>query len=364
MKSTEKMTKQILREIKKTTPFEKMVVEKLLTLPTDILNEDETKDLVAKQISQITGKDEATTRSHVTMFYNKLVFGIERKSKGCAGRKSALQKFVESLSTVKREIGEAILAGKKQLFLNRNFNPAHVTMVAKDIEKVSGGKVLITKKQSKFIKIGTKEFDGKLLNKEKVRVATVEQIIKSSDNTGTILSLPALFELETKLFKNNQLKVKELNVIGCEFNPTVQVGHNKRIKQIRKALKKIKYLSGRVLDILETPIGTMIKMAIEGNYAHAILDYCGNITTYKNEIKLALDKKIVKVGGIIMVTCTKYDRLKSGVNAINDLLELANGNKNYKIEEIEGEKVFEYTDIKNGGKHGTAMVAMIVRRIK
>lgn len=362
MKSTAKLTKEILRGANKTSSFKEMVIEKLLSLPTSVLNEEETKDLVAKQIAEITGKDESTTRSHITMLYNELVFGIKRKKKGQKGRKSVLQKFVDALSPVKKQIGEAILSGKKSIYLNRNFRPAYVTMVATKIAELSNGTFLITKAPRKGVKIGKKEFDGQLLNKEIVRNNVVEKIIASLDNTGTVLTLPAMWELELKLIKQKALD--KLNFIGCEFNPVTPIGHNKRLRQIRKRLFKLKKLKNRVLDILETPIGTMIKLAIENAYAHAILDYCGNINTYASEIELALTKKIVKVGGIVMITCTKTSRKIKGVNATKDLLDIAGRNKNYKIEKIEGQDVFEYTDIKKGARKGTAMVAMIVRRVK
>jgi hypothetical protein len=50
-------------------------------------------------------------------------------------------------------------------------------------------------------------------------------------------------------------------------------------------------------------------------YAHLILDYCGNLFKQAKEIEYAIDNNIVKVGGIIAITISKTMRSGKGVTA-------------------------------------------------
>jgi len=52
-------------------------------------------------------------------------------------------------------------------------------------------------------------------------------------------------------------------------------------------------------------IGDMLYGKKEDSYAHLILDYCGVLDTFANEIKYAMDNKLIQVGGTIAVTLSK-----------------------------------------------------------
>ena len=62
---------------------------------------------------------------------------------------------------------------------------------------------------------------------------------------------------------------------------------------------------GKNNDFYYGALGDKIKMAIENQYSHLILDYCGMLTTFRREIIMAVTNNIVEVGGTISVTVIK-----------------------------------------------------------
>ena len=62
---------------------------------------------------------------------------------------------------------------------------------------------------------------------------------------------------------------------------------------------------GKKNDFYYGTLGDKIKMAIENQYSHLILDYCGMLSTFRREITMAVINNIVEVGGTISVTLLK-----------------------------------------------------------
>jgi hypothetical protein len=370
-----KITKARLRKLTNVSEIERQIIFRLLSYPENYLNDSQIKNLVARKIANEMKMDAGNAYSKVAMFYDtfkersinekkvikkavKSIVPIKIKKALSKKEKKAIQLGAGAKAAITRRINKELAKAKREGRKLSSQDRSWITIRAKNPDKYIKDKAIA----KEVVKKGKKEFTDVLLNKDKVRKAVVELMEKSKDNSGTILTLPAFWELEKQIITRE--KLNGLKFLGCEFNPVNNFGHVKRVRKMRKVLSKNSKLSNRVIGLIETPISTMINAAIENNYAHAILDYCGNAKTYVKEIELALTKKIIKVGGIVMITCTKHSRRKAGENASITFAEMLKRNPNYKIEKIEGEEFFEYGDGKNGSKRAAKMTALILRRIK
>lgn len=63
----------------------------------------------------------------------------------------------------------------------------------------------------------------------------------------------------------------------------------------------------------------------EGTYAHLLLDYCGNLVTFRKEIEYAINNNLLQVNGVMAVTISKPIRgFDSDSNWLFDLAPLNN----------------------------------------
>lgn len=196
-------------------------------------------------------------------------------------------------------------------------------------------------------------------NGEKKQIARnviVNAIKLSNVLTGTILSLPSytLF-IELMLEK---LVSRKYSFIGCEREEKVYFRMLKNI--IKNKLKMSTYFGS---------ISEKIMQAKENEYSHLILDYCGQLTTFSDEIIYAIKNNIVKVNGVIAVTlCERsnpYDTMLAKIRNLKPSDENSNSSQdaivtyftkvsgfNYRIE-----SVTRYRDTQ-------AMILVILKRVE
>jgi hypothetical protein len=157
------------------------------------------------------------------------------------------------------------------------------------------------------------------------------------------------------------------NFVMCEEKPEVY----------RKLLLRIVNEFKHMPTLHPYKVSKLIYEAKENQYSNLILDYCGQIATFADEIKYAIDNDIVEVNGVIALTFAKrisQDASKNFIEQIellNKLPKSTYGDINESrtenavityINRICGlkyslEKVFNYRDT-------SAMILVIIRRIK
>jgi hypothetical protein len=196
------------------------------------------------------------------------------------------------------------------------------------------------------------------IKKEQGRELIREEVILSNIFDGTILTLPSdNCIMEGKL---NEDVSDKFDFVGVEFTKSV---YNRMLQQVAK--KNLPFKS-----CVHAPIGDVIAVAKENDYSHLILDYCGQLGTYHKDIEMALNNKIVRVGGVVALTLNRRGRgeLIDSMMELNPLGNVKNKmvenaiitylmklcGYNYSIE-----KVFPYAD-----KGKDNMILIIMKRIK
>lgn len=212
-------------------------------------------------------------------------------------------------------------------------------------------------------------------NKNEARNIMVRAIANSDIENYKILSLPAEhFEIEKTIY---QEVTRKYRYVMCERD-------GKTFDKLKRNLskQKTKYFIGKTPSLYCGSIGDIILNAKEDEYSHLILDYCGQIGTFHEELQYAFRNDIVEVDGTIsltfnkritpgqsMVFCNNIDKLNTyqipngvdngkSMRVIKTFINREGGYK-YNIEQI-----FEYTDNNNGTTKGASMVLVVVRRIK
>ena len=198
--------------------------------------------------------------------------------------------------------------------------------------------------------------------KAEARKQIIDAIKDSDFKYDRILSLPAdncIIE-KTLLDKVNN----KIEFTLCERTATT----------FYKLLPKVKTLKSKMpIKLFNTSVKDIIVKANENEFTHLILDYCGTIGSFANEIKLAIDNNIVEVGGTISMTFCKRAPAGVSLDFINKwerLNPLTVPTEGCRIEPAiftflnriggEGyvvEKCFPYFD-------KSAMILFIIRRVK
>jgi hypothetical protein len=203
---------------------------------------------------------------------------------------------------------------------------------------------------------------GKFTNKKgvgkvKARKIMVDAITAIKLNNNFILTLPSdTCQIERDLL----VQSKKFTFLGVEKDTDTYWA---MVTKILKYRLPITAFNGTM--------GAKIAEAKTNQYGHLILDYCGQLPTFSDEIMLALRNNIVEVNGTISITLNKRLSGEEGRNFANFLLKL-NPQNDFKICEYEHlvrtfinriggynyaiEKVFSYNDT-------NAMILVILRRI-
>lgn len=135
--------------------------------------------------------------------------------------------------------------------------------------------------------------------KEKARKLITNAVIETSTKGSNNLTLPA----EHFLIEKNILKEK----LGHKFTAV------ERDKETY--MKMIKYVStdevllDSIIGIVNKTVADQIVNDKEDTYSNMILDYCGFVDTFHDEIDDIMYRKLVKKNGYITITLAENDRL-------------------------------------------------------
>ena len=215
-------------------------------------------------------------------------------------------------------------------------------------------------KHIKNTNAGFKNENGisKIEARKKMTMAAKNSINKAKK----ILSLPSKNPILEELF--HKRISKKFHFVMCEKD------QDKFRTMVFNALNTF---TNNVPEFYCGTIGDKIYAAKENEYSHLLLDYCGEIGTFADEIEYAIKNDIVEISGTIAITVNK--RISMGIPTTfkNEMLELNPqrindentvsehiaetfinriGGRGYKLE-----TVFPYFDT-------AAMILFIIRRIK
>lgn len=208
--------------------------------------------------------------------------------------------------------------------------------------------------------LGDKKFHNDYTpSKNTARAIMTDAIAATSLLSGAILSLPSYTcELEFQLVKKVSKKF-EFDLV--EYKPSTY----------RKMLKKVDELKlGRKVRMTyKGNMGDMIARSRKNEYSHLVLDYCGMVSTFASEIAMAMENKIVKRGGLILLTLANRSNkwgsdfmAKYGdtvLDAITKFITEVGGNS-YKIQQMHPYR----SEDSKGGKRGANMVLIAIKRIR
>lgn len=164
--------------------------------------------------------------------------------------------------------------------------------------------------------------------KDKARDLIAEAIMATKRRNSNVLTLPA----DTWIMEKNILKKKN----GYKF--TAVERDKETYKQMLRNLVSNDMLSDAVISTMNKTIGEVVVHDVEDTYSSAILDYCGFIDSFYDEINDIMKRNLVKKDGYLTITLAENDR------AINNPLQENNYSnqfiKNcYVNEEVNGAKV-------------------------
>lgn len=203
--------------------------------------------------------------------------------------------------------------------------------------------------------------------KEKARDLIATAIMDTKRQSSNVLTLPA----DSWIMEKNIIKKKS----GYKF--TAVERDKETYQQMIRNLVNDQALLDSVITTHNKTIGEVVANDQEDTYSSAILDYCGFIDTFYDEINDMLKRNLVKKGGYIAITLAENDRVinnslhsgsrtntyiqnccvegevMSGAKVTNDLINiLVFNNTGYKIVEK-----FPYRDKR------VNMLLFIIKRI-
>jgi len=130
------------------------------------------------------------------------------------------------------------------------------------------------------------------------RKMIAEAIMETKRQSSNILTLPAA---EWKMEKNI-IKKKP----GYKF--TAVEREKETYKEMLKNLANDDVLLDSVIGIENKTVAEQVVNDKENTYSSAILDYCGHIDSFNNEINDFMKRNLVKKGGYIAITLSENDR--------------------------------------------------------
>lgn len=165
-------------------------------------------------------------------------------------------------------------------------------------------------------------------SKEHARQLIADCIMETKRQSSNILTLPAA----QWIMEKNILKQKS----GYKF--TAVEREKDTFQTMVRNLVADQKLFDSVIGLENKSIGEQIATDAEDTYSSAILDYCGFIDSFLDEINDMMKRKLVKRGGYIALTFSENDR------ALNNSLHSENYSNTYiknccVDEEVSGAKV-------------------------
>lgn len=264
------------------------------------------------------------------------------------------ENFINSLSPVKKRIAEKLNAGispekaAKQISKENGSSLANATawttMVvnAAEQKKIVFNEQPIQEQEEKATYSHDPEKDT---SKVAIQNRIIEEIKHSKIRSGLVLTLSWIkCIVEGQIYAN----FPKLQFLSCELHRPTFLKLENEIKT-----RGLKYM----LEPLRCEIGRIIRISAKDTYSHLLLDYCGHLNSFKEEIGIAIKNKIVQKDGIIWITVVA--RSGKGFKGFDTKQELRNlvelsGGKDYKVEHI-----VNYRDTDKA-----PMTTAIIRRIK
>lgn len=198
-------------------------------------------------------------------------------------------------------------------------------------------------------------------NKNTARNLIINYIKKG----GTILTLPYKFATLEKMILNKISK--KFKFIGYEYK-----------KDVFYDLCSLIGAERLPISAIFGSISEAIYKAKENEFSNLILDYCGVLDTFAQEIEFAVKNNITEVRGCIAITLSKIG-LQNSNGIIGEIFKTIPRDKfnsnlgetelgvmlflnkiltsNYEVVEV-----FNYHDDKEDGTKGMAMILVIIRR--
>ena len=164
--------------------------------------------------------------------------------------------------------------------------------------------------------------------KDKARDLIAESIMLTKRQNSNVLTLPA----DAWIMEKNIIKKK----YGYKFT-AVERDMETYIRMLKNLTLNDK-LSHSVLSVNNKTISEVIVNDTENSYSSAILDYCGFIDSFYDEINDMMKRNLIKKGGYIAITLAENDRM------LNNSLHANNYSNMYvknccTNEEISGAKI-------------------------
>ena len=222
-------------------------------------------------------------------------------------------------------------------------------------------------KETENVSVKFKNYYGE--NKEVARKIMIDAICATPRYCGTkidrILTLPAA----KAIIERRLLEISSrFTFSAVEYD-----------KNVANELHKTIYENnmGGAMDVHCGKISDIIYRANKDEFSHLILDYCGEIDTFYDEIDYALMHKIVQVNGTVSITVAKRthpSNKKTGIVArMNKMYPLrpdAIGEVEWALiqifEEYQKRGLYSFETLKNysDSTRGANMALIVLRRIK
>ena len=135
--------------------------------------------------------------------------------------------------------------------------------------------------------------------KEKARNLIADAIMDTKRQSSNILTLPA----ENWLMEKNIIKKKP----GYKF--TAVERHKETFDLMISNAISNSSIRDSVIAYLNKSIGEVVVNDKEDTYSSAILDYCGFIDSFYDEINDVMKRNLIKKGGYIAITLSENDRM-------------------------------------------------------
>jgi len=143
--------------------------------------------------------------------------------------------------------------------------------------------------------------------KEKARQLIADSIKATKRQSSNVLTLPAdKWKMEKNIIKQKP---------GYKF--TAVEREKETYKQMIRNMADNDKLFNSVIATANKTIGEVIVNDSEDTYSSAILDYCGFIDTFYDEIDDMMKRNLVKKGGFIAITLSENDRVIGHPNHVN-----------------------------------------------
>lgn len=233
-------------------------------------------------------------------------------------------------------------------------------------------KVIATKKSKVQQECDAEPFDNyQGEGKETARKLISDRVTSTNKANSNILTLPAKFWLMEKAILTKHK--------GAKF---VAVEQNKKVHaKMMKNLVKDSDLLDSINETHNTTISSVIHRAMENTYTHAILDYCGVIDSYMEDLLYVMNNNLVQLGGFITVTVAKVNRTIGHKyhkeNYSNKLIDLTSDGMTKMDSEFTNDFLIRHSIMNMNGrykldhkytykdnKRGYGMVLYIIQRIK